>query len=150
MPKIPVSLLYRLLSLQWDYCVELTEEYAQISKKNGPRKLLFAKIRSKAQISDGLIWNTIIFESTEQGRFTISGIKKEQSEQALSTLNHLLGQYHLKEVQPAYQRIPGSYQNFKSIFENRYTRHSSVERWRKDNTGLIGQLNNPFALDVLP
>jgi len=150
MQEIPVSLLYRLLSFQWVYCVELTEEYAEILKREGSEKLPFSRVRAKAEIRGGLIWDKIIFESTAQGTFTISGVKKEQSAKSLSALNHLIGQYHLKEVQPAYQRIPGSYKNFKSIFGYRYTRHSAVERWRKDNAGLVGQLNNPVALDVMP
>ncbi len=89
MPEIPVSLLYRLLSLQWDYCVELTEDHAQVLTKRGTEKLPFSKVRSKAAIRDGLIWDNIIIESTEQGRFTISAIKKAKSEESIATLKKL-------------------------------------------------------------
>ncbi len=62
----------------------------------------------------------------------------------------IIGDYHVEQINPAYQRIQDSYQSFKSIFTNRYTRHSKIEGWKRENLELTGLFDNVFALECLP
>lgn len=127
MAGIPVSLFYRLLSFQWDYCVELTDEYAQTIKKGSSRKLYFSQIAQKPEVKSGLLWDKIVFQPNGQEPFTISGVQKKESEESLTRFTHLIGQYQVKQFRPAYAQISSSHENFKSLFGNKYIRHSAVE-----------------------
>lgn len=149
MPDIPVSILYRLLSLQFNYSVEITDEYARVKGRGQTRALPFSEVGQKPEIKTGILWDNIVIQSNGHTLLTISGIRKNLSEDCLSTLSNLLCQYHIKQLQPAYQKIPESYKEFKSFFGNRYARYSTVEKWRQKNDDLIKKLNNPLALEFM-
>ena len=150
MKDIPVSILYRLLSLQWDYSIEITDEYAQAKKKDNVQTVPYSSIGHRPEVKSGLLWDKIVFKPNGHAPFTISGVRKKQSDECLAALTKRIGQYHVKQLHPAYQQISGSYKGFKAIFSNRYTRHSAVEKWKQENRELTGKLNNQFALEFMP
>lgn len=149
MPDIPISTLYRLLSLQFNYSIEITDEYARVEKRGKIQYLPFSEVGQKPVIRTGILWDKIVFQSNDHNLLTISGIRKNISKDYLSQLSDLLCQYHIKKLQPAYQQIPGSYKEFKSFFGNSYARYSSVEKWRQKNDDLVRKLNNPIALEFM-
>jgi DNA helicase-4 len=149
MPDISVSTLYRLLSFKWNYSVEISAECIQKNASGNEQKLPFSKISQLPEIRYGFLWDKIVLISSDLVPFTISGIKKRESKNSLTKISQHIEGFYLKQIRPAYEQISGSIQSFESIFNNRYGRHSDVERWKKQNAVLSEKLNNNFALSFI-
>ena len=150
MTDIPVSIFYRILSFNPGYFIEITREYLKTGNKQNVQELPFSEINQMPKIRHGFLWDRIVFESRNNPPFIVSGIRKGASEHSLSKISQLIGKYHVKDFQPTYQQLPESYQKFKAILNNGYTRFSTVERWRKDNAELSKKLDNQIALQFMP
>lgn len=149
MSDISVSTLYRLLTFKWNYSVEISAECIQKNASGNEQKLAFSKISQLPEIRYGFLWDKIVLISSDLASFTISGIKKRESKNSLSKISQQIEGFYLKQIRPAYEQISGSTESFKSIFNNRYGRHSDVERWKNQNAVLAEKLNNNFALSFI-
>ncbi|MFT5725921.1 MAG: DNA helicase-4 [Desulforhopalus sp.] len=119
-------------------------------QKDDKATLLYSSITARPELVTGALWNKIIFQTVDGDSFVVSGLKKKVSESSLVELTQLVGNYHTEQFNPAYQQIAESYQNFKGIFGNRYTRYSKVENWKRGTYELTRKLDNDFVLEFLP
>ncbi|TKB07461.1 UvrD-helicase domain-containing protein [Desulforhopalus sp. IMCC35007] len=150
MSIIPISTIYRLVTLRLGYGAEIADECAKLIWKDQSRSINYSQIKTKPERIPGMLWDKIVIHSDNGERLVISGIKKKSSESSLQVLTQRVGSYQVGLLNPAYKQIKGSYDSFKSAFSYRYTRHSKIERWKAENKELTGQLNNDFALQFMP
>lgn len=150
MTPIQTSLLYRIFTFSWNYHIEIEDNSLSSTKKDDKATLLYSSITTKPKLVKGALWDKITFQTINGGRFVVVGLKKKDSESSLVELTQLVGIYHIEQFNPAYQQIGESYQNYKRLFGNRYTRHSKVENWKRETYDLTRKLDNEFALEFLP
>lgn len=146
MNYISVSILYKILSFNWDYSIEIKSECIQKKLGKYKQELYFSQINQLPEIQHGLLWDKIVIKSNSHVPFTIPGLQHGKSEKYLPILSQQIGHYHLEQIRPAYKKISSSIQHFRSFFNKRYVKHSSVARWKKENAVLRKKLSNQFSL----
>ncbi|MBU1566856.1 MAG: UvrD-helicase domain-containing protein [Proteobacteria bacterium] len=150
MPDIEISLLYRFLTLSFDYSISFSDSFIQYHKKGLNQQTDYSSIKSKPELVAGMFWDKVELKTDTGLWFVASGLSKKNSIGTNDELIRSIGNYHIEQISPAYQRIRDSYQRFKGIFGNWYIRHSKVEQWRENNRELVGLFGNQFAIDFLP
>lgn len=148
--EFETSLLYRLIAFNLEYRVKANDKSVKVHRKKGEECISYLEVISKPKTINGWLWDKIVLNMSGGRIFTIEGIKKAQSESAKNILNRLLGKFHSHSIILSYKKVELSSVAFKSLFSYGYTRHSIVEKWRKENTKLAQALDNDFALEFLP
>lgn len=149
MVEIKTSIIFRLFSFTIDYRVFFSDVNICMQKGNVPQEIHFSTIVSKPTRLEGLIWDRIGFQTIAGETFSISGIPKRLSASSLEEFTKAISEYHLQKIRPAYQQIESSVQLFKSILQNKYVKHSVVEKWRSENKYLSGACKAGLSLDFL-
>ena len=145
MQEFAASLLYRLITFDLEYRVTADDKAVRVYRKKGQESISYSEVTGKPETVNGWLWDKIAFNMSGGRRCAIAGIKKSQSESVKNKLLRLVGRFHAESIKVSYQKIGPSYEAFKSLFSYRYTRHSIVENWKKENTELVRALDNDFA-----
>lgn len=145
MTDIPVSWLYRLVTFQWNQKTEVNE----YSIKFGSNTLDFANVTARPELKRGFLWADIVFPSSTNEPFRLSGIKKKEAQRIFASIINGIKTFHRQALQPYCNLIPDNYQAFKNIINGQFIRHSTIERWKHENAEIYQKLNNQFALASL-
>ena len=150
MQDFETSLLYRLITFDLEYRVTANDKSVQVYRKKGQEGISYSEVTSKPETLNGWLWDKIVFNMSGGRRCAITGIKKSQSESVKNKLLRLVGRFQAESIKLTFQKIGPSCETFKSLFSYRYTQHSIVENWRKENTELVRALDNDIAHEFLP
>lgn len=144
-----ISPLYRLLTFRWNYFIKITEEHVQWTCKENGDSCQFLNVKNSPEIITGFFWDKIILPREESKQLEILGIKKRLSRIYLSQLIEKICACHVKKFIPICQQIKASHISLESILNNRYARHSEIERWKKNNIALTEKIKRELSLEFL-
>ena len=145
MTDIPLSWLYRLVTFQWNHNAEITGN----GVLSGSERLEYGQIKARPELDKGFFWADIIFPSSTNGPFKISGIRKKDAPDFFDSIICGIQDYHQQTLAPYCDQIPPSYQAFRNLFNGSYVRHSAIEKWKQKSEKIYQNLDNDFALENL-
>ncbi|WP_020585466.1 UvrD-helicase domain-containing protein [Desulfobacter curvatus] len=146
MTDIPLSFFYRLFTFRWDHKSKIADN-AVIS---GSERLEYGQIKARPELDKGFFWADIIFPSSTNGPFKISGVRKKDAPNFFDSIIYGIQAYHQQVLSPYCDQISQSYQAFKNLFNGSYVRHSAIEKWKQKSEKIYQNLDNDFALENLP
>ena len=146
MTDIPISLLYRLVTFQWDHKAKIDESSVQ----SGANTINYADITARPKLNKGFLWANIVFPSSTNGSYRVFGIKRKDAQEIFDSIINGIQKFHRQALQPYCNLIPERYKAFKSLFNGNYVRHSAIEKWKQDTEKICQKLDNEFALENLP
>ena len=150
MTSIPVSLIYRFVTFQWDYKIEILGHKIQSRLKGDVKDVDYSEINSKPELIKGFFWSDIVFNSSIKPQYKISGIKKSEAQSIYISILNGIKESFRQELCPLYKKITDSYQTFENSLRGGYVKYRTIEHWKEDNSNLYEKLNNEFALESIP